>query len=110
MSGSLPDPRDPLDRALIELCFELGLENVTVDGLCVAAGVHRTDFDRGYADLEDCFCAVFERELDLLLIEFGAALQGAGGWRERLRAVAYAFHRWLAGDPARTHLMVTEIR
>jgi AcrR family transcriptional regulator len=53
---------------------------------------------------------VFERELDLLLVEFRAALEDAVGWRQRLRAVAYAFHRWLVADPARAHLMVTEVR
>src|SRR5215213_2557490 len=110
MSDPLPDPRDPLDRALIDLCFERGFAELGVEDLCRRAGVERAEFDRRYADLEDCFCAVFEHELDLLLIEFGAALENAGGWRERLRAVAYAFHRWLAADPARTHLMVTEIR
>jgi AcrR family transcriptional regulator len=110
MSDSLPDPRDPLDRALIDLCYERGFAEIAVEDLCERAGLERAEFDRRHTDLEACFCAVFERELDLLLVEFGTALENAGGWRERLRAVAYAFHRWLAADPPRTHLMVTEIR
>jgi AcrR family transcriptional regulator len=96
-------------RPLIELCHERGFAGLTPDALSARAGVEPADVN-GFGDLEDCFCAVFGRELDLLLAEFAAVLAGASGWRERLRAVAYAFHRWLADDPARTHLMVVEIR
>jgi AcrR family transcriptional regulator len=95
---------------LIELCFERGYAELTVEALCARAGIEVADFECEYHDLQDCFCGVFERELDLLLAEFAAVLEHSTGWRERLRAVAYAFHRWLAVDPARTHLMVTEIR
>jgi AcrR family transcriptional regulator len=102
--------RDPLHRALTELCFERGFAAVTVEDVCERAEVERAEFDAAYTDLEDCFCEVFARELDLLLAEFAAVLTDPRGWRERLRAVAYAFHRWLAADPARTHLMVAEIR
>lgn len=97
-------------RPLIELCHERGYAGLTLEALCARARVDPADFERRYADLEDCFCASFERELDLLLAEFAAVLAGANGWRQRLRAVAYAFHRWLVADPARTHLMVIEIR
>jgi AcrR family transcriptional regulator len=106
----LPDPRPPVDRALIELCRERGLAALTVAELCRRAGIGETEFRHDYADLDDCFCAVFERELDLLLMEFATVAAEADGWRARLRAVAYAFQAWLAEDPARTHLMVTEIR
>ncbi len=102
--------RDRLNRALIDLCFERGYAKLTVEDLCRRAGLERVDYERDYADREDCFRAVFERELDLLLADFAAALAVASGWRQRLRAVAYAFHRWLVADSARTHLMVTEIR
>jgi AcrR family transcriptional regulator len=106
----MPDPRPTVDRAMIELCQERGFAAVTVTDLCRRAGIDEGDFRREYGDLDGCFCAVFERELDLLLIEFAAAVTGAEGWRARLRAVAYAFQAWLADDPARTHLMVNEIR
>ncbi len=108
--GTMPDPRPPVDAALIALCHEKGFAALTVAGLCTRAGIGEAEFRREYADLDGCFCAVFERELDLLLLEFAAALAGADGWRTRLRAVAYAFQAWLAEDPARTHLMVNEIR
>jgi AcrR family transcriptional regulator len=97
-------------RALIDLCFERGFSELTVEVLCERAGIDRATFEREYESLDGCFCAVFESELDQLLLDFASALAGARGWRTRLRAVAYAFHRWLASDPARTHLMVTEIR
>lgn len=110
-AGAAPDDRDPIRQALIDLCFERGFSELTVDGLCERGGVDPVSFERDYESLDDCFCAVFESELDRLLLDFNAALAHAGrGWRPRLRAVAYAFHRWLVADPARTHLMVTEIR
>ena len=90
-----PRPDRPLLRARLRRAHRRGCS-------ATRAGLERADFERRYADLEDCFCAVFERELDLLLVEFAAALDDAGGWRQRLRAVAYAFHRWLAADP-RSH-------
>jgi AcrR family transcriptional regulator len=107
---TLPDPRPAVDRALIELCHIRGLAALSVADVCHRAGIEEAEFDRDYADLDECFCAVFERELDLLLIEFAAAVAGAENWRSRLRVVAYAFQAWLAEDPARTHLMVNEIR
>jgi AcrR family transcriptional regulator len=100
----------PFHRAFIDLCFEHGFERLTVEALCARAGLSPARFEARYADLDDCFCAVFEAELDQLLIDFAVALAGAEGWRNRLRVVAYAFHRWLSAEPARTHLMVTEIR
>jgi len=106
----LPEPRPPVDRALIELCRERGFAALKVADVCRRAGIDETEFRRDHASLDDCFCAVFERELDLLLMEFATVVAGADGWRARLRAVAYAFQAWLAEDPARTHLMVTEIR
>jgi AcrR family transcriptional regulator len=108
--AAMPDPRPSVDRALIELCHERGFADVTIPDLCRRAGIEEADFHDEYADLDDCFCAVFERELDLLLIDFAAVVSGAAGWRSRLRAVAYAFQEWLAADPARTHMMVNEIR
>jgi AcrR family transcriptional regulator len=110
LPATLPDPRPTVDRALIELCQERGFAAVAVADLCRRAGIEEADFRREYVDLDGCFCAVFERELDLLLIEFAAAVEGAGDWRSRMRAVAYAFQAWLAEDPGRTHLMVNEVR
>ena len=110
MSGDLSHRRDRLGRALIDLCYERGFARLSVEALCGRAGISAAEFRREYTDIDDAFCAVFEHEMELLLFDFDAALTGARGWRARLRAVAYAFHRWLAADPARTHLMVVEIR
>jgi AcrR family transcriptional regulator len=110
LSRELSHRRDRLGRALIDLCYERGFARLSVEALCGRAGISVAEFRREYTDLDDAFCAVFEREMELLLFDFDAALTGARGWRARLRAVAYAFHRWLAADPGRTHLMVIEIR
>jgi len=108
--GDLTHRRETLDRALVDLCYERGFAKLSVEALCGRAGISVAEFRGRYTDIDDAFCAVFEHEMELLLSDFDAALTGARGWRTRLRAVAYAFHRWLAADPARTHLMVVEIR
>jgi AcrR family transcriptional regulator len=112
-TGSAQPPRpdrDPFHRPLIELCFERGLAGISAELLCERAGAGPAEFARRHGDLDGCFCAVYELEMDRLLAEFDAALAAAEDWRAGLRAVAYVFQDWLDSDPVRTHFMVTEVR
>jgi AcrR family transcriptional regulator len=101
-------PSDRLHRALVDLCFERGFANLTVEVLCCRAKVARDDFDSRYSGLEDCFAGAFEE----LAEEFLALLLGAyeveGRWQDGLRAAAYATVRHLQDDPARAHFTVVE--
>jgi AcrR family transcriptional regulator len=100
--------RAPLDRALIELCYERGFAELSVEDLCRRAGVEPTEFDRQYADLEDCFCQVYEQLAAEFLARMEDAYQSEQGWRNQLRAVAYACLLHLEEDPARAHFTVLE--
>ena len=109
MSRESPaDPRASLHRALIDLCFERAFAELGVEDLCRRAGVERAEFDRRYADLEDCFCQVYEQLAAEFLTRIEAAYQGEQGWRKQLRAAAYTCLYHLEEDPARAHFTVLE--
>jgi AcrR family transcriptional regulator len=105
-----PDPRRRLHHALIDLCFERGLADIDVDVLCARAAVSRPDFDSLYADLEDCFFAVYSAEFERYARQIEAARAGSEAWRDRLRATAYGLLRYLSEDRRLTHFTVVEVR
>ena len=98
-----------LHRALTVLCFERGYRVLTVEDLCARAGHGRVAFERHYADLEDCFCAVYAEARDELFGRIRRAAVGQRTWCDRIRAAAYVFIRFLREDPARAHLSVVEV-
>lgn len=99
-----------LHRALIDLCYERGLADLTVEDLCVRAGIARADFNASYEDLEDCFIATYAAELGRYRDQVEAARSGLSTWRERLRATAYALLHYLGEDKRITHFTVVEVR
>jgi AcrR family transcriptional regulator len=104
------DRRSRVHRALIELCFEQGFGKVSVEQLSERAGIEPETFERDYADLEDCFCQAYVVERDLFFVAREAACQGLEGWREQLRASAYALLRILGADPKLANFVIVEPR
>lgn len=104
------DRRSRVHRALIELCFEQGFGKVSVEQLCERAGIEPKTFERDYADLEDCFCQAYVVERDLFFVAREAACEGLEGWREQLRASAYALLRILSADPKLANFVIVEPR
>jgi AcrR family transcriptional regulator len=102
--------RDPLHRALIDLCFERGYAALTVEDVCARAGIARVEFDARYKSLEDCFFAAYTAEFDRYRARVETARAGLTSWRERLRATAYALLRYLGEDERATHFSVVEAR
>lgn len=90
------------------LCAECGYAEVSLAAVLRRAGVGEGEFHRHFADLEDCFCAVVQRGTDELLARAGVAFAARQGWRDQLRAVAYAMRDFLQEDPARARVMVVE--
>ncbi len=99
---------EPFNRALIDLCHERGFAELTVEGLCLRAGVERTEFEGRYSDLEDCFAQVYGECADQFLARVTAAFESREGWRDQLRAAAYATLLHLEEDPARATFTVVE--
>ena len=100
--------RERIHAALIDLCYEHGYRKLSVEELCRRTGLDRADFERIYVDLEDCFCQAYVAERDRFYSERNAACTGLSGWRERLRASAFALFRILASDPKLANFVIVE--
>lgn len=104
------DDRARIRQALIDLCFERGFAALELPELLDRADVDAEVFHRHYADLEDCFFAVYSGELERFRRERDAATAGWISWRDRLRATAYALYRFLAVDERIRWLTAVEVR
>jgi AcrR family transcriptional regulator len=108
----MPNPREEEDsrlrEALLDLCVERGYATLTLDDLLERADVERAAFNRRYADLNACFTAVLA---DVYAEFFDRATEAVAvqkGWRDRMRATAYALLRFLRGDERVAHLAAVE--
>ncbi len=107
---SPPSPRDRLHDALLDLCFERGFTRVDLNDLLDRAALDREAFDREFADLEDCFFAVFKAEIEDFQRQATALPVQASDWRRRIRSGAYALYRFLAADERRSRFILVESR
>jgi AcrR family transcriptional regulator len=107
---SQPSPRTRLHQALLDLCFERGFQHLQLEDLLTCAGVDRPTFAAEFADLEGCFFAVFEAEIDAFQRQATALPADPGSWHRRLRAGAYALYRFLAADQRRSHFLLVDSR
>jgi AcrR family transcriptional regulator len=94
--------RARIRAATMELVVEHGYEETTAEMVVARAGVSLAAFKRDFADLRDCCTRVYLANID----EFDRAVFGAGdrqeGWRNRLRAAAYAAARYVRDRPLET--------
>src|SRR5204862_7512766 len=95
MSNPGPDQASRLREALLDLCAERGYANLELQDLLERAGVERATFDREYSDLDACFAAVLGQVYAEFFSRAQAAVEGQIGWRDRMRATAYALLRFL---------------
>lgn len=91
--------REQFRAALTDLVLERGCEAVTVEMAIERAGLERGVFDRHFADLSDClldaylaYSGDFDRRV------FGA-FEAEEGWRDGMRAAAYAAARFVRDRP-----------
>lgn len=108
----MPDSREDevrrLREALLDLCVEKGYADLTLEELLQRAGVGRAAFDRRYPDLNACFTAVLADVYAEFFARATAAVAGQSGWRDRMRATAYALLRYLRSDERVAHLAAVE--
>lgn len=86
-------------EALLALVDERGYEDVTVADVVERADVEQAEFDRLFAGKEELCVAVFD---DIATMAQGgvlAAFEAGDGWRESLRASAYAMVRYMRDHP-----------
>jgi AcrR family transcriptional regulator len=95
-----PDPwNDPIASALIDLVAERSYESVSVGEVIERAGVTRTEFERRFADKEDCALKVYEAFIVDFSGQVKAAYDAEPSWRPGLRAAAYAAATWISDHP-----------
>jgi AcrR family transcriptional regulator len=108
----MPDPAEEevrrLREALLDLCVERGYANLTLDELLARAELDQAAFNRHYADLDACFAAVLGEVYGEFFARAAEALADQSGWRDRMRATAYALLRYLRGDERVAHLAAVE--
>lgn len=99
-----------LREALLDLCVEHGYSNLELNQLLERAELDEAAFHRRYPDLEACFTDV----LGEIYAEFFARAQEAvadeRGWRDRMRATAYALLRFLRADERVARLAAVEVQ
>ncbi len=96
---SSPEYRS-LATATVELVLECGYEATTVAALIERAGVSRADFDRHFADKENCVLTVVDEGVDRFRRVVFSAYEAEALWRDGLRAAAYAAARWVRDNPS----------
>jgi AcrR family transcriptional regulator len=85
--------------AVMSLMVERGFEQTTVEMVAERAGVERTALEEDFTDLRDCCIRVYLANIDEFdRIVFGR-VELADGWRDKLRASAYAAVRYIQRRP-----------
>lgn len=108
MSSLNSDQSTRLREALLDLCVERGYADLELDDLLERAGVDRADFDRDYESLDACFAAVLAQIYGEFFARAQAAVAEETGWRDRMRATAYALLRFLRSDERVARLAAVE--
>lgn len=92
------EERARLREALLDLCQERGYPELQLSDLLERAEVSSADFQLHFDDLEDCFCGVLAEIYGEFFDYAQAAIAGVSGWRDRIRATAYAMLRFFRRD------------
>jgi AcrR family transcriptional regulator len=86
-------------RAATELVVERGFDETTVEAVVARAAVGRDQFVERFVDLRDCCMQIYIANIEEFdRIVFGM-VERADGWRDRLRASAYAAVRYIQRRP-----------
>ena len=107
------DQRDRLQRALIELVAEHGLQGVSVRALCARAGVSTRSLYRLYGGsgtqaTEACFLDAYDRIVRETLASMQRARTAGRSWREGLQAALRALAVAIARRPERARIVLLE--
>ena len=98
-----------LREALLDLSTERGYRKLKLKHLLERAGMDGATFHRHYPDLDACFAAVLGEIYDEFFARATEAVKGQSGWRDRMRATAYALLRYLRADERVARLAAVEV-
>jgi AcrR family transcriptional regulator len=98
-----------LREALLDLCAERGYKKLKLKQLIERAEIDEAEFRRHYADLDSAFAAVLGEIYDEFFAQAQQAVAGEQGWRDRMRATAYALLRFLRRDERVARFAAVEV-
>ena len=99
-----------LRGALLDLCAERGYKKLKLKDLLERSGLDEAAFNRHYADLDACYAAVLGDIYDEFFVHAQEAVADESGWRDRMRATAYALLRYLRADERVARLAAVEVQ
>lgn len=91
--------RERIEAAAFDLMLERGYAETTVDAVCERAGVTAEQFHRHYQDLQAWVAVAYTQINDEFDCRVQAAHDAQEGWRDSLRAAAYAAADFFAEHP-----------
>jgi AcrR family transcriptional regulator len=97
-----------LREALLDLCVEQGYPDLRLEDVLGRADVEATAFHARYADLDALFAAVLAQAYGEFFELAQEAVAEESGWRDRMRATAYALLRFLRSDERVARLAAVE--
>jgi AcrR family transcriptional regulator len=95
--------------AMRELVATHGFHDVPVALVIQHAGVSRKTFYELYSSKEECFVAIYEREMERVLAPTLHAFEGSEPWVDRLRTALGVLLGALATDPAAARICFVEV-
>lgn len=96
-------------EAMVDLTFERGYENVTVEEIAARAGGSAADFDSLFPSKESCAMTLIEERAVENMRQVRAAFDAEDRWPDSLRGAAYAHARWIEENPKTAHFGVHEL-
>lgn len=94
---------------MLELCFEHGFQNLSLDQVLGRAEVSSQVFKSHFKDLEDCLCRMLEEIGAGFFLEVLGALSDTDSWREQLRQICYVMLRYWQSEPMRARMMTVDV-
>jgi AcrR family transcriptional regulator len=110
MSHGSAQEAQVLREALLDLCDERGYKKLKLKHLLERSELSEAAFHRHYADLDACFAAVLGEIYDEFFAQAQEAVAGEQGWRDRMRATAYALLRFLRRDERVARFAAVEVQ
>jgi AcrR family transcriptional regulator len=108
MADPIPDDERRLREALLDLCVERGYADLKLEDVLERAKVDSAAFHRLHGDLDALFAAVLGQSYGDFFELAQEAVAGESGWRDRMRATAYALLRFLRSDERVARLAAVE--
>lgn len=110
MTDTTAEEERRLREALLDLCARRGYADLRLEDVLERAEVDAAAFHRRYADLDALFAAVLGRAYGEFFELAQEAVAGKTGWRDRMRATAYALLRFLRADERVARLAAVEVQ